>query len=97
MNNIKIVIEAIIIYFFVINLVTFFMMWYDKRRAINNKWRVKESTLFILALIGGEIGGMIGMKKFHHKTQKNYFKYGFPAIFIFHICIIIYIIIEIKT
>jgi uncharacterized membrane protein YsdA (DUF1294 family) len=33
------------------NLITFFVMYLDKRKAKKGKWRIKESTLFILAAL----------------------------------------------
>lgn len=84
----------IILYFLVINIVTFFIMWYDKHEARTGQWRVSEKALFLFALAGGSIGGIIGMKVFHHKTQKWYFKLGFPAILILQIVLIIYILIK---
>lgn len=84
----------VILYFLVINIVTFFIMWYDKHEARTGQWRVSEKALFLFALAGGSIGGIIGMKVFHHKTQKWYFKLGFPAILILQIVLIIYILIK---
>ena len=49
------------------------------------KWRIKEYTLFILALIGGSIGAIAGMNTFRHKTKKARFVIGFPAILIIQI------------
>ena len=48
----------------------FLIKWYDKHEAKVGGLRVKESTLFGFALFGGKIGGLIGMKVFHHKTKK---------------------------
>lgn len=78
-------------YFLVINLISFLIMWYDKHEAKIGEWRVKESTLFGFALFGGSIGGLLGMKVFHHKTKKWYFKYGFPIIIILQIVLTIYL------
>ena len=64
-------------------------MWYDKHQAKKDRWRISEKTLFILALIGGSIGGIAGMYTFKHKTKKWYFKYGFPFILILQIIILI--------
>ncbi len=80
----------ILIYFIMINLLTFFAMWLDKRKAKYAKWRIKESTLFFLVLLGGGIGGIAGMYIFRHKTQKPRFVIGFPAILIFEILVGIY-------
>ncbi len=41
----------ILIYLLTINLITFLAMYIDKRRAKKGKWRIKESTLFILVML----------------------------------------------
>lgn len=64
-------------------------MYIDKRRAKYGKWRIKEYTLMIVALIGGSIGSIIGMYTFHHKTKKARFFIGFPFILIMQIILII--------
>ena len=69
LNNIF-TIKNIIIYLIIINLIAFLAMFIDKKKAQKGKWRIKESTLLILALIGGSIGAISGMYIFHHKTQK---------------------------
>lgn len=74
-----------IIYLIVINIITFIAMYIDKKRAKMGKWRIKEYTLFILALIGGSIGAIAGMYTFRHKTKKARFVIGFPAILIIQI------------
>ncbi len=67
-------------YIVAINLAAFIAMGIDKKKAVKNRWRIKESTLFGLVLLGGGIGGMLGMSFFHHKTRHWYFRYGFTAI-----------------
>ena len=57
-------------------------MYIDKRRAKYGKWRIKEHTLFILAILGGSIGAIVGMYTFRHKTKKMRFVIGFPAILV---------------
>lgn len=84
--------KNIIIYLIVINIFTFICMFYDKHEAKIKEWRVSEKTLFALVLLGGGIGGITGMYCFKHKTKKWYFKYGFPAILIFQMALIIYYI-----
>lgn len=71
-----------IIYLVVINLISFLSMYIDKKRAKYGKWRIKEHTLFVLALLGGSIGSIIGMYTFRHKTKKPRFFIGFPVILI---------------
>ena len=78
----------ILIYALIINLVGFFSMLIDKRRAKKNEWRIPEKTLFLFAILGGSIGSNIGMRLFRHKTKHWYFVYGMPAILIIQIVII---------
>lgn len=85
--------KYIITYVIVINLIAFLAIYIDKKKAQKGKWRIKESTLFMLVLLGGGIGGIAGMYTFRHKTQKMQFVIGFPAILIIEIiCIIIFLI-----
>ena len=71
-----------IIYLIIINIIAFLAMFIDKRKAKYGKWRIKEHTLFILALIGGSVGTIVGMYTFRHKTKKARFFIGFPVILI---------------
>lgn len=75
------------LYLAVINLIGFAMMGIDKRRAVKKQWRIRESSLFLVALIGGSAGCLIGMRTFHHKTKHWYFVYGMPAILVLQICL----------
>lgn len=72
--------KSCIIYLVVINLIGFIVMFIDKQRAIKKKWRIREKTLFLIAIIGGSFGGILGMNIFRHKTKHQKFKYGFPII-----------------
>ena len=87
-------IQNIIIYFIIINLIGFFIMWLDKRKAIKGAWRIPEKTLFIITALGGGIGTIAGMYTFRHKTQKIDFIIGFPLITILEIVTIIYFLIK---
>ena len=67
-------------YLLLMNLAAFFTFGADKRRAKRAAWRVPEKTLFLLALLGGSVGAVCGMRVFHHKTRHWYFRCGLPAI-----------------
>ena len=54
------------IYLLIVNLAGFAAMGIDKNRARRKAWRIPESTLFLLAIIGGSIGSIAGMYTFHH-------------------------------
>ena len=71
---------AAAIYLAAINLAAFLTFGADKRRARRNAWRVPEQTLFLLAVLGGSLGAILGMRAFRHKTRHWYFRYGLPAI-----------------
>lgn len=71
------------------NLVSFFLMWYDKHCARKGKWRVKEATLFIACACFGGIGGVLGMNILRHKTKHWYFKLFFPLMMIVQMVLLI--------
>ena len=81
----------ILCYFTAINFIAFFAYGIDKLKAKKGKWRIPESTLLLLAIIGGSIGAWLGIKVWHHKTLHKKFKYGIPLIVIIQIAIGIYI------
>ena len=111
-----------LIYLVAINIATFFMYGIDKwrstsgrllptgrKKAKNSKWRIRETALLGLAVLGGSIGAWLGMKVWRHKTQHKggnrdidnivggyQFKYGVPAIIIVQLALIVYFIIS-KT
>lgn len=89
-NMLEIPLKNILIYFLVMNIITFLLMGYDKHEAKVNQWRISEKALFLFCFFGGSIGGICGMYAFRHKTQKWYFKIGFPLILIIQIGVIIY-------
>jgi len=86
--------KNIIIYLLIINIIAFLAMFIDKKKAEKDRWRIKESTLLTLALIGGSIGAIAGMYTFHHKTKKPRFFIGIPVIIVLQIMLIIAISIK---
>ena len=82
----------VLLYFSVVNIISFFMYGIDKRKAKRTKWRIPEATLLGVAVIGGSIGAWLGMKVWHHKTMHNKFKYGIPAIIIVQLLIVGYLL-----
>ncbi|MDE7272162.1 MAG: DUF1294 domain-containing protein [Lachnospiraceae bacterium] len=77
--------NIVVLYLILINITGFTVMGIDKRKAVKHRWRVRESTLFLFALIGGSAGSILGMRVFHHKTRHWYFVYGMPLILILQI------------
>jgi len=83
--------KNILLYLLIINLIGFFMMWSDKRRAKWGKWRIPEQTLFIVTALGGGIGTIAGMYTFRHKTKKWKFTGGLPVLVILEVALVIYL------
>ena len=86
--------EIIIIYLTSINVATFITYGIDKMKAKRSKWRIREASLLLLAVLGGSIGALLGMKVWHHKTMHKKFKYGVPAILIVQMAIIGYLLMK---
>ena len=80
------------IYLIIVNLVGFFIMWLDKRKAKKGEWRIKETTIVIVTALGGGIGTIAGMYTFRHKTQKVGFVIGLPLITILEAITILYFV-----
>ena len=81
--------KVILIYLCAINLAAFFAMGLDKWKAKKNAWRIPEKTLFMLVILGGSVGGILGMYLFRHKTRHWYFKWGFPAILVVQLLLVL--------
>lgn len=79
---------VIIIYVIGINLVGFLLMGIDKGRAKLGRWRIRERTLFLVALLGGSVGSLTGMFLFRHKTKHFSFLVGMPAILLIQIALL---------
>lgn len=82
---------VLIVYLAIVNSVTFILFGIDKWKAVHNRWRIKILVLLGFCAIGGSIGGLLGMKVFHHKTHKSYFSFGVPLILLVQILVICYL------
>lgn len=75
-----------------LNLLTFIIYGIDKFKAKKSKWRIPESTLLLLAVIGGSIGAWLGLQVWRHKTQHKKFYIGIPMILTLQVIATIYIL-----
>ena len=63
--------EYFLYYLIIINILTFIIYGIDKEKCKKmGQWRISESILLLLAVVGGSFGAWFGMRKFHHKSQK---------------------------
>lgn len=72
--------KLLLYYLLIVNAAGFLLMLVDKWKAKKNRWRVRESTLLIVAALGGSVGSLAGMYLFRHKTQHLKFTLGIPLI-----------------
>jgi len=84
-------IELFIYYLLAINVVTFIIYGIDKLKAKKGLWRIPETTLLMLAMVGGSIGAWCGMMVWRHKTKHLKFKIGVPVILIIQIALLIFV------
>lgn len=70
------------IYIILINILAFYMFGRDKNNAIERRQRIENKRLFLVAVLGGAVGAILGMLFYRHKTTKWYFKLGLPMILI---------------
>lgn len=75
----------LILYFFIISVITVITSCYDKICAKKGKRRIPESTLLSLALFGGAVAEYLTMKVIRHKTRHKKFMIGLPVIIILQV------------
>ena len=63
-----------------INIFSFVLFGMDKYKARKGFRRIPEKTLVLIALCGGSIGALCGMRLFRHKTKHRLFTVGVPFI-----------------
>ncbi len=88
MNNLRFFLSFLIL----MNLTGFTAMFLDKQKARKRAFRIPESTLFMIALMGGSLGSLAGMYTFRHKTRHPSFVYGLPAILLLQLALVFYFI-----
>ena len=81
------------LWFFVINIITFFTYgidkWKAKRQAVKPETRrIPERNLLIAAGIGGSLGAYLGMHVWHHKTCHKVFQIGVPVMMLIQILLV---------
>ena len=63
-------------YLAAVNILAFICFGVDKYKAKTNQWRISEKTLLGIAVCGGSLGAILGMRFFRK------FVLGLPAILI---------------
>ena len=73
------------------NVVVFVMYGIDKYKAIHHKWRIPETTLLGVAVIG-VFGALSGMYFFRHKTRKPKFFITVPLILVLETAVAVWVL-----
>lgn len=77
--------EYLFIYLLIISVISVFVTVLDKYLAKHNMWRISEKALLVFAALGGGLAMYITMRIIRHKTRKNKFMFGIPAIILLEI------------
>ena len=82
---------VLLAYFVLISLVAIVMTFRDKHTAEKGKWRIKESTLLLVAALGGSITMLLTMRGIRHKTKHAKFMVGIPVIIVLQLALAFFI------
>jgi uncharacterized membrane protein YsdA (DUF1294 family) len=66
--------EIAALYIVLINLSAFGAFWFDKRAAKGGRYRIRERTLLMMAVMGGNPGAIAAQQLLRHKTRKEPFR-----------------------
>jgi uncharacterized membrane protein YsdA (DUF1294 family) len=85
-------VQFYLVYGFAINILALILMAHDKSQARNNRRRIPEKRLFLVAAAGGSIGSIVGMRIWRHKTKHVSFVIGMPVLLVIQVIVILYFI-----
>jgi uncharacterized membrane protein YsdA (DUF1294 family)/cold shock CspA family protein len=72
----------------IMSLIAFLAYAFDKSAAMNNRWRIQESTLHLFGLLGGWPGALVAQKMFRHKSKKSEFQITFWFTVLLNLCVL---------
>ena len=90
----KILLIIYSIYLLIFSLISFSFFLLDKKKAENEKSRIKEKDLLLSAIFGGAIGAFLGRIVASHKTKKVYFSIVIYFSLIMEIAIFVLLLIK---
>lgn len=86
----------LIVYLSVANIITFLLYGVDKVKAKRGWMRISETTLLLMAILGGSLGALFGMNIWHHKTNHWKFTIGVPLVLLCQIALVVWIYIALN-
>ena len=87
-------VSCIAILVVLINATAFVLFMFDKHCAEEGLRRVPESTLLLVACVGGSAGAIAGQQYWRHKTQKEPFRTTLFAIAAVHILLLAWLLLR---
>ena len=89
----EILIKFLVSYFIVINIITLGLIWLkSKTELITMESKKFNAILFLLSIIGGFIGTLLGVEMLQYESDNKLFKRWLPLCVFAEACLIIYII-----
>ena len=82
-------IPLILLYLLAVNALTFIIYGLDKWKSVHKRWRIPESVLLWLAVLGGSLAALLAMFLFRHKTQHKKFRYGVPVMLLVQLVVLL--------
>ena len=79
------------VYFIAMSLIAYIAYAADKSRARKGRWRIRERTLLTASALFGALGGLLGMKCFHHKTLHKQFAVGIPVMLAVQLALLVWL------
>lgn len=89
--------QLFLLYLLIINAAGFLLMLADKHKAKKNHWRIPESTLMLVAALGGSVGSLIGMYTVRHKTKHPKFTLGIPLILAAQVILVLWLLVFFRS
>lgn len=86
------ILTIFIIHLCLISIIAIILTATDKIKSKRGKWRIPESTLLIVASLGGSVAMYIAMLLIRHKTKHIKFMLGIPIIIFLQVIVILWFI-----
>jgi uncharacterized membrane protein YsdA (DUF1294 family) len=80
---------SLTLYYFFLSGFSFLIYGFDKLLALNERRRISEKKLHVLALIGGWPGAYVGQQVFRHKISKQIFRRRFFLLVLINIAVLV--------
>jgi len=81
-------IEFIVVFLLIVNVLAFVCMRSNKHGRFS-KYKIDKGTIFLLSLLGGSLGTLIGMRYYNYLRDNILFKIGVPVLLILQVILLL--------